>query len=188
MKIVMKYRDYEVNPKNAEAKSWKIHKKNNLTIIFPRADAYTLSDYSIIYHKHQKERIILLSPFNIAQHGQLLDVLFKYLKLPTTTNHLDCIMGIKFSDATFSWGKTKENNPNSPIATNIHEIMDLKRKNNKIITAYLETIINNYIERFKKTKNSRFEITEILPKIRNKRPAKRIAQTKPKIIKRINRI
>ncbi len=196
----MKYYKYVIDPENANLKHWQLHKANGFTFILPAADMnFDNANYSILYHKNQKEKVIIISPSPMAQHGQQLNVLFKYLKLPKETPHLDCILGIHFLGYdTIGWGRTVAPDPKSIL----YDISDKKLINSKeltpkelIITKFIEKTFNNYLnyarkiyEAHEKGKQIKFKIEEIIPKV--KRPAKKITTSllKLKIKKPIRRL
>jgi len=197
----MKYIDHVVNPNNVDLKFWQLHQTNGFTFILPLGNVNINRNHSILFHEHKKEKIIM-STNPVAQHGQQLDVLFKYLKLPKDTPHIDCLMGMHFHGYTdLSWGRTVAPNPKDVLYDVSYKelVISPKELTSKelILTKFIEKTFNNYLNYAKKIcdahekgKPIKFKIEEIIPKV--KRPAKRITASlpKPKIkpIRRINRI
>ncbi len=184
----MKYYNYIIDPENVNLRHWQLHKANGFTFILPSADMnFDNANYSILYHKHQKEKVIIISPSPMAQRGQQLNVLFKYLKLPKETKNVDCLLGIHFLGYdTIGWGRTVAPDPKSVLydISDKKLILNPKELTSKelIITKYIEKTFNNYLsyakkrnDIFEKTdKLPKFEIKEILPKPTLKKEAPEI--------------
>ena len=188
----MKYYKYVVDPNNADLRAWQIHKANGFTYILPKINNSFECAYSLMFHKTKTENILLISPNNLANHNNQLDVLFKYLKLPKNAPHLDCLVVGVFvkKPLWYIWGRTFK-----PPATDILHDVSEKRltkeltPREKILTKYIENAFENYITHAQKISKAKglgktigFDIKEVVPKIK-KRPATRIkTQSAPKAI------
>lgn len=149
----MKYIDYVVNPSRADLDAWQIHKAKGVTFIHPKtASDNNKIEHSILFHNAGKEKILIISPNNLALHGQELDVLFKYMKLPKETQHIDCLIGIYFPRGEFAWARLNKPDPNSVLhdVSDKRYILELTAKE-KAITKNIEKIFkkvfcekNNY--------------------------------------------
>ncbi|MFA5745452.1 MAG: hypothetical protein WCX82_03195 [archaeon] len=181
----MKYYQHVIDPANANMNHWQLHKSNGFTFILPKADHNFDRNYSILFQEHKKENIVIISPSPMAQHGQQLNVLFKYLKLPKETKHLDCLLGTHFArHENLSWGRTVAPNPENILydISNKNLIVNPKELTPKelLLTTYIEKTFSNYLKYAKKIydifeKTDRlikFDIKEIIPKPILKKEAK----------------
>ena len=171
----MKYYKYVIDPADANMNHWQLHKSNGFTFILPIADQNFDRNYSVLFHEHKKEKIVIISPNPMAQHGQQLNVLFRYLKLPKETKHLDCLLGTHFINVdNLSWGRTIAPNPEN-VLWDVSDkiILNLKELTPKelLLTTYIEKTFNNYLSYAKKIydahekgKPIKFKIEEIIPK------------------------
>lgn len=192
----MKYYKYVIDPANANMNHWQLHKSKGFTFILPATDMnFDNANYSILYHEHKKEKIVIISPSPMAQHGQQLNVLFRYLKLPKETKHLDCLLGIHFLGyENIGWGRTVAPDPKSIL----YDISDKKLIHPKeltpkelLLTTYIEKTFNNYLsyarriyESHEKGKTIKFKIEEIILKpVLKKRTEQEIKIKLPQKIK-----
>lgn len=170
----MKYYKYVIDPADANMNDWQLHKSKGFSFILPKVDMNFDRNYSVLFHEHQKEKIIIISPNPMAQHGQQLNVLFRYLKLPKETKHLDCLLGIHFPGYDIGWGRTVAPDPENTL----YDVSDKKLINPKeltpkelILTKFIEKTFNNYLSYARKIydaqekgKTIKFKIEEIIPK------------------------
>lgn len=173
----MKYYKYVIDPADANMNHWQLHKSNGFTFILPIADQNFDRNYSVLFHEHKKEKIVIISPNPMAQHGQQLNVLFRYLKLPKETKHLDCLLGTHFTgNDNIFWGRTIAPNPENVLydISNKNLIMNPKELTPKelLLTTYIQKTFSNYLkyaqkayESFEKGRLIKFDIKEIVPKL-----------------------
>jgi len=172
----MKYYTYVIDPAEANMNHWQLQKSKGFTFILPIADMnFDNANYSVLYHEHQKEKIVIISPSPMAQHGQQLNVLFRYLKLPKETKHVDCLLGTHFLGYdNIGWGRTVAPDPKSILYdVSDKELIRPKELTPKelVLTKFIEKTFNNYLnharkiyESHEKGKTIKFKIEEIIPK------------------------